>query len=89
MLLVQLGINSTRDVWKFCQNWTSRRGESIWCFCSYFHLVLLLKQKLGFYSYFHLVPLAQFHFTFVFKIPFRHFVCFEKIVNCTAVQLMK
>ena len=22
MLLVQLGINSTRDVWKFCQNWT-------------------------------------------------------------------
>ena len=28
MLLVQLGINSTSDVWKFCQNWTSRRGES-------------------------------------------------------------
>jgi hypothetical protein len=28
MLLVQLGINSTRDVWKFCQNWTSRWGES-------------------------------------------------------------
>ena len=25
---VQLGINSTSDVWKFCQNWTSRRGES-------------------------------------------------------------
>ena len=25
---VQFGINSTRDVWKFCQNWTSRRGES-------------------------------------------------------------
>ena len=24
---VQLGINSTSDVWKFCQNWTSRRGE--------------------------------------------------------------
>ena len=22
MLLVQLGINSTSDVWKFCQNWT-------------------------------------------------------------------
>ena len=29
MLLVQLGINNTRDVWKFCQNWTSRRGELI------------------------------------------------------------
>jgi hypothetical protein len=28
MLLVQLGINSTSDVWKFCQNWTSRWGES-------------------------------------------------------------
>ena len=27
LLLVQLGINSTSDVWKFCQNWTSRRGE--------------------------------------------------------------
>jgi hypothetical protein len=27
MLLVQLWINSTSDVWKFCQNWTSRRGE--------------------------------------------------------------
>ncbi len=26
ILLVQLGINSTRDVWKFCQNWTSRRA---------------------------------------------------------------
>jgi hypothetical protein len=26
--LVQLGINSTSDVWKSCQNWTSRRGES-------------------------------------------------------------
>ena len=25
---VQFGINSTSDVWKFCQNWTSRRGES-------------------------------------------------------------
>ena len=25
---VQLGINSTSDVWKFCQNWTSRRDES-------------------------------------------------------------
>jgi hypothetical protein len=25
---VQLGINSTSDVWKFCQNWTSRRSES-------------------------------------------------------------
>ena len=24
---VQLGINSTSDVWKFCQNWTSRRYE--------------------------------------------------------------
>jgi hypothetical protein len=23
---VQLGINSTSDVWKFRQNWTSRRG---------------------------------------------------------------
>jgi hypothetical protein len=34
-------------------------------------------------------PLGQFHFTFVFKIPFRHFVCFGKIINCTAVQLMK
>jgi hypothetical protein len=22
---VQLGINCTSDVWKFCQNWTSRR----------------------------------------------------------------
>ena len=93
---VQLGINSTSDVWKFCQNWTSRWGESnlanfqtsrvllslivratshdylfiinmtkldtsqcqhhflspkpspakIWCFCSYLHLVLLLKQNL-------------------------------------------
>jgi hypothetical protein len=95
---VQLGINSTSDVWKFCQNWTNRRGESnlanfqtsrvllipncttshdylfiismtkldtspsrsyslakalscqistkIWYFCSYFHLVLLLKQNL-------------------------------------------
>jgi hypothetical protein len=106
-----IGINSTSDVWKFCQNWTSRRGESnlensqtsrvllipnctrlratshdylfiismtkldtsqrfsmtmtmstsyilspkasparlsttIWCFCPYFHLVLLLKQNL-------------------------------------------
>ncbi len=29
MLLVQLGINNTRDVWKFCQNWTSRRGQSL------------------------------------------------------------
>ena len=27
MLFVQFWINSTRDVWKFCQNWTSRRGE--------------------------------------------------------------
>jgi hypothetical protein len=35
------------------------------------------------------VPPRQFHFTFVFKIPFRHFVCFGKIINCTAVQLMK
>jgi hypothetical protein len=26
---VQLGINSTSGVWKFCQNWTSRRGEFI------------------------------------------------------------
>jgi hypothetical protein len=26
----------------------------------------------------------QFHFTFVFKIPLRHFVCFGKIINCTA-----
>jgi hypothetical protein len=26
---VQLGINSTSDVWKFCQNWTSRRGELV------------------------------------------------------------
>jgi hypothetical protein len=25
---VQLGINTTSEVWKFCQNWTSRRGES-------------------------------------------------------------
>jgi hypothetical protein len=25
---VHLGINSTSDVWKFCQNWTSRRSES-------------------------------------------------------------
>ena len=25
---VQLGINSTSDYWKCCQNWTSRRGES-------------------------------------------------------------
>jgi hypothetical protein len=30
-------------------------------------------------------PLGQFQFTFVFKIPFRHFVCFGKIINCTAV----
>ena len=37
---------------------------------------------------FDLVPQGQFHFTFLFKIPFRHFVCFGKI-NCTAVQLMK
>jgi hypothetical protein len=94
---VQLGINSTSDVWKFCQNWTSRRGESylanfqtllvllipncsytntsisytnisntsqcqhhilspkpsparlsskMLCFCSCFHLVILLKQNL-------------------------------------------
>ena len=64
---VQLGINSTSDVWKFCQNWTRPRAISmtkldtsqcqhyilspkpsparlstkIWCFFSYFHLVLL------------------------------------------------
>ena len=25
---VQLGINTTSDAWKFCQNWTSHRGES-------------------------------------------------------------
>ena len=25
---VQLGINSTSDVWKFCQNWMSPWGES-------------------------------------------------------------
>ena len=24
---VQFGINSASDVWKFCQNWTSRRDE--------------------------------------------------------------
>jgi hypothetical protein len=30
-----------------------------------------------------------FVFLSVFKIPFRHFVCFGKIINCTAVQLMK
>jgi hypothetical protein len=30
MLLVQLGMNSTRDVWKFCQNWTSRRGVLVY-----------------------------------------------------------
>ena len=47
-------------------------SSKIWCFCSYFHLV----------------PLGQFQFTFVFKIPFRHFVCFGKIINCIAVQLM-
>ena len=111
---VQLGINSTSDVWKFCQNWTSRRASQnwirtsqcqhhilspkpsrarrstkMWCFCSYFHLVLLLKQNLVLFFYFHLVPSRQFHFTSVFKIPFRHFVCFGKIINCTAVQLMK
>jgi hypothetical protein len=41
-------------------------------------------------SYFHLVPLGQFHFTFVFKLPFRHSVCVWKIITyCTAVQLMK
>ena len=29
MLFVQFWINnSTSDVWKFCQNWTSRRCES-------------------------------------------------------------
>ena len=55
----------------------------------YFHLVLLLKQNFVLCSYFHLVPQVQFHLTFVFKIPFRHFVCFGKIINCTAVQLMK
>jgi hypothetical protein len=50
-----------------------------------------VKEKFGAFkcSYFHLVPQGQFHFTFVFKIPFRHFVCFGKIINCTAVQLMK
>ena len=49
----------------------------------------------------NLVPLFVFSFSyfalrysraisFVFnKIPFRHFVCFGKIINCTAVQLMK
>jgi hypothetical protein len=67
-------------------------STKIWCFCSYFHLVLLLKQNLVLLfncSYFHLVPLGQFQFTFAFKIPFRHFVCFGKIINCSAVQLMK
>ena len=28
MASIQLEINSTSDVWKSCQNWTSRRGES-------------------------------------------------------------
>jgi hypothetical protein len=51
----------------------ARLSTKIWYFCSYFHLV----------------PQGQFHFTFVFEIPFRHFVCFGKIINCTAVQLMK
>ena len=108
---VQLGINSTSDVWKFCQNWTfiismtkldtslcqhhilspkpspARLSTKNWCFCSYFHLVLLLKQHLVLLFVFSsIVPLWQFHFTFVFKIPFRHFVCFGKIINCTTVQ---
>ena len=66
---VQLGNNSTSDVWTFCQNWMSRRTclllalqhwillnvNIIFCrqspvlsgaFCSYFHLVLLLKRNL-------------------------------------------
>jgi hypothetical protein len=64
-------------------------STKIRCFCSYFHLVLLLSKIWCFCLYFHIVPLGQFHFTFVFKIPFRHFVCFGKIINCTAVQLMK
>ena len=67
----------------------ARLSTKIWCFCSYFHLVLLLKQNLLLLFVFHLVPQGQFQFTFVFKIPFRHFLCFGKIINCTAVQLMK
>ena len=30
MLLVQLGINSTRDVWKFCQIGLARRLVQFW-----------------------------------------------------------
>ena len=33
MLLVQLGINSTSDVWEFCQNWTSRQNGDKTCAC--------------------------------------------------------
>jgi hypothetical protein len=40
--------------------------SKMWCFCSYFHPVVLWQFP---------------HFTLVFKIPFRHFVCFEKIIK--------
>jgi hypothetical protein len=41
-----------------------------------------VKAKFGaFVRIINVVPLGQFHFTFVFKIPFRHFVCFGKIIN--------
>ena len=121
---VQLGINSTSDVWKFCQNWTSRRGEFLDTYKkldTYFNVLLnvniifsrqssvlpdiqpkfgafvcifinfFAKAKFGafvriFISFLHCNFISH---NFVFKIPFRHFVCFGKIINCTAVQLMK
>jgi hypothetical protein len=96
---VQLGINSTSDVCttKLDSSQCQHKAES----CRTFNQTLVLlfvfsfssfvKAKFGAFVclFIDLVPLGQFHFTFVFKIPFRHFVCFGKIINCTAVQLMK
>ena len=61
-------------------------STKIWCFCLYFHLVLLLKKNLVLLFVFSSSSSRAISFQFVFKIPFRHFVCFGKIINCT-IQL--
>ena len=92
----------------------ARLSTKIWCFCSYFHLVILLKQHLVLLFVFsssssrgisfHICILLKYlsailfvlgkslivlQYNYFVKIPFRHFVCFGKSINCTAVQLMK
>ncbi len=98
---VPLGINSTSDVCKFCQNWTSRRKFHLRT--SAYNLEALYPALVSDDSQCkHRVPLLPDfsqnlvrcsylleQFCLCLNSAFPPFYLFEKNGNCTAVQLMK